>query len=196
MSSINLVQARPFTLLEPIGTTDTEISVKNFVDIYGEQVVMSGTIQYFTFEPTSTDNQEIGSYTGITIISDTVSKLTGVTRGLDAQPDPITGLYGSDSAQSKPHAGDVLCILSDNPQVWDKKTSKDEDETITGDWTFLVAPQSANPTLGTELATKDYVDGVSYAGAPDASTIVKGVSSLSASPSVTLGTATITIASP
>ena len=41
MASINLIQAKPFTLLEPIGTSDTEISVKNFVTIYGEQVEMS-----------------------------------------------------------------------------------------------------------------------------------------------------------
>lgn len=34
MASINLIQAKPFTLLEPIGTTETEISVKDFVDIY------------------------------------------------------------------------------------------------------------------------------------------------------------------
>lgn len=80
MSSINLVQAKPFTLLEPIGTSETEISVKNFVDIYGEQVVMSGTVQYATLEPTSLDNQEIISFTDIVIISDTISKLTGVTR--------------------------------------------------------------------------------------------------------------------
>lgn len=196
MPSINLIQARPFTLLEPLATTEAEISVKNLVDIYGVQIVMSGSIQYATLEPTSSDNQEIISFTGITIISATVSKLTGVTRGLDAQPNSVTGLYGSNPAQATAHAGDSLCILSDNPQVWDKKTSKDEDETITGDWTFSVAPQSANPTLGTELATKDYVDGVAVAGAPDASVTVKGVSRLSVSPNETFGTTTITIATP
>lgn len=77
------------------------------------------------------------------IISDTISKLTGVTRGLDAQPDPVTGLYGSSPTQRKAHAGGVICILSDNPQVWDKKTSKDEDESITGSWDFTEVPKSS-----------------------------------------------------
>lgn len=196
MSSINLVQAKPFTLLEPIGTSETEISVKNFVDIYGEQVVMSGTVQYATLEPTSLDNQEIISFTDIVIISDTISKLTGVTRWLDAQPDPVTGLYSSSPTQAKSHAGGSLCILSDNPQVWDKKTSKDEDETVTGDWTFTEPVTIPTPVAGTDAVTKDYADGLTYAGAPDASTTVKGVTRLTTSPNVTLGTCTITIATP
>jgi hypothetical protein len=196
MSSINLIQAKPFTLLEPIGTTEAEISVKNLVTIYGDQVEMSGTEQFATLEPTSLDNQEIISYTDIVIISDTISKLTGVTRWLDAQPDPITGLYSSSPTQAKSHAGGVIGILSDNPQVWDKKTSKDEDETVTGNWTFDEPLTIATPVAGTDAVTKDYADGLTYTGTPDASTTVKGASRLSASPTVTLGTCTITIATP
>lgn len=90
---------------------------------------------------------------------------------MDAQP--TNGVYGNSPTQAKAHAGNVVGILSDNPQVWDKKTSKDENETITGDWTFSTAPQSVNPTLGTELATKNYVDSIAIAGAPDASITTK-----------------------
>lgn len=55
---------------------------------------------------------------------------------------------------------------------------------------------SPSLTLGTQLATKDYADALSIAGAPVASTTVMGVVRLASVPSVTLGAATITIASP
>lgn len=93
MTSINTIQARPFTLSEPIGTTETEIAVKNLLDIYGNRIVMSGDIQFTTIDPLSQENQEIISFTGIEETTDTISTLTGVTRGLDAQPDPVTGIY-------------------------------------------------------------------------------------------------------
>lgn len=108
----------------------------------------------------------------------------------------MTGLYGSSPTQAKQHAGNKICILSDNPQVWDKKTSKDEDETITGNWTFDETITVPTPILGSDAATKDYADSLTYAGTPDASIDTKGASRLSASPTVTLGTCTITIASP
>lgn len=77
--NINVIQARPFQLAEPI-TNDTEITVKNLFDIYGNKIVMSGEIQYGTLEPQSRDNQEIFSYTGIVALTATTDKLTGVTR--------------------------------------------------------------------------------------------------------------------
>jgi hypothetical protein len=80
MTSINTIQARPFQISEPIGTTDTEITVKNFFDIYGQPIVMSGSIQYATLEPRSQDNQEIISYTQVVQLTTTQFKLTGVSR--------------------------------------------------------------------------------------------------------------------
>lgn len=155
MTSINVIQATPFTLSEPIGTSETEIAVKNFVDIYGERVVMSGDIQYCTIDPLSAENQEIISFTGIEETTSTISTLLGVTRALDAKPDPVTGLYGTDPANERSHGANITCILSDNPQVWDKKTSKDEDETITGYWDFTHLPtsQGGNATDSDQLIT-------------------------------------------
>jgi len=160
MSSINTIQARPFQLAEPIGTTDTEITVKNFFDIYGNPIVMSGSVQFATLEPRSQDNQEIISYTDVVQLTTTQFKLIGITRGLDAQPDPDTGVYGSDPVQAKAHSANAEAILSDNPQVWDKKPSKDEDETITGQWSFDESPIIPTPTSNQNAATKAYVDTV------------------------------------
>ncbi len=155
---------------------------------------MTGSIQYATLEPESANNQEIISFTGITSVSTNVWNLTGVTRGLDAQP--TNGVYGNDVANRRAHASSVDCILSDSPQVWDDKTSKSEAETITGVWTFSASPIVPTPTTADQAATKDYVDGVVASGAADAGTNTKGISRLSYSPTVTIGTATMTIASP
>lgn len=190
----NVLQCRTFQLQAPIGTSDVTIAVKNLADIYGNDVEMTGSIQYATLEPESANNQEIISFTGITSVSTNVWNLTWVTRGLDAQP--TNGVYGNDAANRRAHASSVDCILSDSPQVWDDKLSKSENETITGLYTFSTSPLVPTPTTPSQAATKDYVDGVVASGAADAWTDTKGISRLSYSPTVTLGTATMTIASP
>ena len=196
MSNINVIQARTFQLAEPIGSSDTEITVKNLSDIYGKKIQMSGDIQYATLEPQSRDNQEIISFTWITEVTSVMYRLTGVTRWLDAQPDPDTGLYGSDIEQAKAHSANAEAILSDNPQVWDKKPSKDENETITAPWTFNESPIVPTPTENSEAATKAYVDTVAILWSADATGGVKGISRLSVSPNVSLGAFTVTIATP
>lgn len=65
--------------------------MKGFLDIYGKEIVMAGSEQFMTLEPESVNNQEIISFTGITNVSDNIWTLTGVTRGLDAQP--TAGVY-------------------------------------------------------------------------------------------------------
>ena len=190
----NVIQTKTFQLQAPIWSTDTTIAVKNLETIYGDDVVMAGSIQYSTLEPESQSNQEIISFTGITAVSTNVWNLTGVTRWLDAQP--TNWVYGSDPSQAKPHASSVDCILSDSPQVWDDKLSKSENETITGLYTFSTSPLVPTPTTASQAATKDYVDGVVASGAADAWTDTKGISRLSYSPTATIGTATMTIASP
>lgn len=191
MTSINLVQAIPFTLAEPIGTTETEIAVKNMLDIAGNRVVMSGDIQFCTIDPLSSENQEIISYTDIEFTTATISTLTGVTRGLDPQPDPVTGEYGSDPTNLRSHGANITCILSDNPQVWDKKTSKDEEETITKQWTFEVSPLVPNPILPEGAVNLQTLQGTAFVGAVDATEQAKGLTRLSVASTVTLGTCTI-----
>lgn len=52
------------------------------------------------------------------------------------------------------------------------------------------------PTLPGDTVNKDYADSLAIAGSPNASTSVKGISKLTATPMKSLGTATITIATP
>ncbi len=190
----NVIQAKTFQLQAPIWSTDTTIAVKNLETIYGDDVVMAGSIQYSTLEPESQSNQEIISFTGITAVSTNVWNLTGVTRGLDAQP--TAWVYGNNPAQGKAHASSVDCILSDSPQVWDDKASKSEDEAITGVYSFTQSPTVPTPDSTLEVANKDYVDNSASAGSSDSNTTTIGISRQSYSSSVTIGTCTMTIASP
>jgi hypothetical protein len=55
-------------------------------------------------------------------------------------------------------------------------------ETITGIKAFSASPTVPTPTTSTQAAPKGYVDGVAAAGAPDASTTVKGIAKLATAP--------------
>jgi len=135
-----------------------------------------GDIGYGTLEP-STSREEQISFTGVTQNGDGTATLTGVTRGLSfTQPCAET------SALKKAHAGGTIFVLSNTACFYAELPSKDNDESITGTWTFAssVIPRlGAQGTygVGTEeyFATKRYVDGVATSGAPDASLTAKGL---------------------
>lgn len=171
----NVIQAITATLYAPIWAWDTTVSIRGLNTIYWNQVEMIGSVMYGTIEPTSSTNSEIISWTGITVVSDNIITLTGVTRWLPAMP--------GETGVARSHAGNVVFILSDNPQVWNTKTSIDEVETITEEWTFTGGVKSTTtPTVSTDLATKWYVDWVAIAGAPDSSTATKGITKLDTAP--------------
>lgn len=62
--------------------------------------------------------------------------------------------------------------------------------------TFTGTVTVPTPVNNTDAVTKAYADALSIAGAADSSTTAKGISRMSVSPDVTIGTATMTIATP
>lgn len=173
------VQAKPSTLSgSGVSATDTTVTLNEFVfRNSGDPVTTAdiGTTAYGTLEPGNNDREEIISFTGVTQIGDGTATLTGVTRGLDpASP------YTAVTALRKSHAGGTTFVMSNNPQVYNDLTSFNEDETITGTWTFTTPNfprmnDNTAPTDDEQLATKKYVDDTALAGAPDATETVKGV---------------------
>lgn len=92
-----------------------------------------------------------------------------------------------------------LLIGTNPPWMYGKFPSKENDETITGLWTFpasgsanvaVVASATNPPLLDAELATKKYVDDTAIAGAPDATTTVKGIVEIATQAEVDAGTTT------
>ena len=147
-----------YTLAGSISSTATSITLSSFkVPITNTDVTMTtmGTsIAYGTISP-GTVNSEFISFTGITQNANGTATLTGVTRGLDKQSP-----YTTSSSFKRPHSGQAQFILSDSPNLWDSLAIKQNDETISGQYTFTAQPISTAglPTGSTDLATKQYVD--------------------------------------
>lgn len=172
------------------------ITVSNLVlsDGSGTAVTMAmfGTIGYFTLEP-GTSRVEFGSFTGITDNGNNTSTLTGCVRGLD-----FVAPYTNVSANQRGHAGSTALIFSNSPGFYNNFAVKNNDESITGVWTYdqaaAVPRLSAAHTYGVGeeeyLVTKRYADGLSFAGAPDGSTTQKGIFEEATLAEIIAGTAT------
>ncbi len=164
---------------------DTSIVLKSMKDIDGNSLSMAtdfGTIGFGTLEPGNGANEEQICFTGLTNNSNGTTTLTGVKSVTFAYP------YTQTSGLLKTHAGSTSFIISNTSGFYDELTSKSDDETITGTWTFTnpnyprMDTATPAPTDDEQLATKKYVDDTIIAGAPDASSTVKGISKLSTNP--------------
>lgn len=191
-----VIQGLTFQLAAPIDATQVSIDVRNLKDSRGIPITAmpaGATKIYFTIEPQSPANEEICSFSGITDKGNNIVTLTGCERNLNPQP-PYTAL-----ASNVPHGNGVDCILSNNPQFYLTFAQTDQVAAITALWTFSVFPRksgSLTPTLPEEFITKSYADGLAIAGAPDASTIQKGIGKITTAPSTVLGNPTISNATP
>ena len=185
MATFYTVGGKNYTLASSISSTATSITLTSFTLPVTDQAITMATantsIMYGTIQP-GTTNSEFISFTGITQNGDGTATLTGVTRGLDREYP-----YTEASAFKLPHPGQSVFILSDAPQVFNKYAALVNDNTFEGANTFngattfdvndypAMSASTPLPTLQAQLATKAYVDSVAIAGAPDATTSVKGL---------------------
>lgn len=149
----------------------TTVSLTSFTDIYGNVLTMSsfGAKGYITLEPDTT-NEEAATFTGVTANANGTFTLTGVATLLAQTP------YTESSGLVRQHSGGTKVVITDNVGFWNTFPNKQNDETITGTWTFNTAPVALSAT--------------------PASTTVLGNVRATVTPSTTLGNPTITIASP
>lgn len=182
MAGFNTVGGKNYTLSSSISSTATSITLSSFTLPITDQAITMATastdIMYGTLQPGST-NSELISFTGVTQNASGTATLTGVTRGLDREYP-----YTESSDFKLPHPGQSIFILSDAPQVFYSYPAKASDETITGSWSF------PTPTLDANPATKEYADDLAIAGAPNATTTVKGIVELATQAEVDARTAT------
>src|SRR3990167_3626197 len=134
---------------------------------------------YITLEPGNRTRQETASCTTVTQSgSDNTATLSGCTRGLL----PFTP-YTASSTYRFAHGGGTAVVFSNSPQLYNQFAGKDNDETITGVWSF------PEPTTASSTATKNYADALAIAGAPDASLTVKGLVEMATKAEIAAGTA-------
>jgi len=164
-----------------IGLTDTNVTLQSFKQPDGStDITMTdfGAIGYAVLAP-GTSKEENISFTGVTQNPSGTATLTGVTRGLRFV-DP----YTQDTNLRKSHAGGTILRISNTSPFYSEFALKDNNETITEQWTFptggsaqaaIVGSSYSAPTVDNEIATKKYIDDIAISGAPDASTTVKGL---------------------
>ena len=147
--------------------TPHTITIADFDDGFG----------YMTIEPLGS-KIELIKFTGITDNGDNSGILTGVTRGLAF----YGGTETSVAANGRTHQAGSSIVCSDAHYYYDRLMDLTSAETVTGIKTFTVSPIVPTPTTDYQASTKAYVDSVAIAGAPDASTITKGISMISVAP--------------
>lgn len=173
------VQAQFFTLAGAGCTLGaTSITLSSFKQIDGTtNLTMTdfGTRAYGTLEPGNGVFEEQISFTGVVQNANGTATLTGVSTVLFVSP------YTETSGTSMSHAGGVKFVISNTAGFYNQLTSKNDDETITGTYTFTnpnyprMDTATPPPTANEQLATKKYVDDTAFNGAPDASTTIKGI---------------------
>jgi hypothetical protein len=133
----------------------TSITLKSMLDIDGNALSMAGTfgdIGYGTIEPGNGDQEEQISFTGLVNNANGTVTLTGVKNVQFVYP------YTETSGLAKTHPGSSVFVISNTSGFYNQITSKDNDETITGKWTFDTVPSSTElPVADEDLANKEYV---------------------------------------
>lgn len=149
----------------------TSIVLVSFTDIYGNTLALSdfGDKGYGTLEPDTT-NEEAFTFTGVTTNANGTVTLTGVSTALAKSP------YTETSGLIRQHSGGTKLVISDNVAFWNTFGNKNNQNEWADIQTFDVpSVQATDPTSSSQVANKHYVDGVAVAGAPNASTTVKGI---------------------
>lgn len=191
------LQTQAFTLAgSGCLTGATSITLTSMLQIDGTtKIAMTdfGTKGFATIEPANGTREEQISFTGITQNTNGTATLTGVSNVLFASP------YTETSGVAQSHPGGVVLVISNTSGFYNTYLNKNDDATIVGKMTFpgggdANAPVSgtvyAAPTADLEYASKKYVDNVAVAGAPNATTGVKGIVQLATQAQVDAGTAT------
>lgn len=189
----NIIQSLPFYLNQPLGASDTTIQVRGLKDSRGNLITAmpSGVaLIHVTIEPKSPTNQEIISFTGITDNGNGVVTLTGVTRNLNPV-SPFTALTAD-----VPHANNSTCVISNNPQIFQDVVMTNESRTVSSVVTFSASPVVPDAVSANQAVSKSQLDLAVLGTVPASSTTVLGAVRVATDPTKTLGTATMTIASP
>lgn len=189
MTTLFKIPQSPQTYLySSIGSSDTSIRLTPFPqDLDGNNLTMSGAFGTFgtaTIDPKVAGYEEIIGFTGIVDNGDGTCTLTGVTRDLQSTY-PYTG-----TGTGKQHGSNATVVFGINPQTLNQFPSKNNDETINGQWAF------PTPTSPQSAVNKAYADALAFNGAGPATTTSFGLVKISTTSGTTLGTCSITIASP
>ncbi len=157
----------------------TSITLKSFTQIDGTLLTMTdfgGVIGFGTLEPGNGTLEEQICWTGVVQNANGTAALTGVSNVGFVSP------YTQTSGLSTTHAGATTFVVSNTAGFYDKLTSKSDDETITGTWTFPTNDPTragigsdVDTAVATAFVTLGQLSRQAISGASNASTTVKGI---------------------
>lgn len=192
--NLKVAQTPAVALYSPLSAAGTSVTVTPYpVDLDGNKLAMSdfGSLGYCTIDPKIASYEEIISFTGMIDNGDGTCTLTGLSRDLTSKyPYTTTGV-------GKTHGASAILVFSNNPQIYGRLAGKDNDETISGFWTFPTADAS-RPGIGSDVDTAVATAFITFgqlsrqaiAGAANASTTVKGLVELATQAEVDAKTTT------
>lgn len=137
-----------------ISSSATSITLQSFtIPQTGQKILDSdlSTTFYATIEPGNRAKQEIVACTTVTQNTGGTATLSGCSRGMS----PITP-YTASSTLRFVHAGGSQIIFSDAPQLFNQYVAKDNDEIITGGYTFAATGTFATTTVASSTVNNLY----------------------------------------
>jgi hypothetical protein len=187
MARKNYVAIPPKSLKTDVLSTDSTFKIRDILWYTGSDGVAvnlaasdfgSDNVGYGVFEP-KTAREEWFTFSSANMATAVTGGLTITARGLIR-----TAPYTTEATARKfnHESGSQVLLYTNSPAFYDDFANKDNDETITGLWTFptganypVVGSSYSAPTSNLQIVTKQYADGLAIAGAPDGSTTVKGI---------------------
>ncbi len=165
----------------------TSITLKSFKTIAGVNLSMSdfGSVGYATLEPGNGTQEEQVSFTGVVQNGNGTATLTGVKSVAFLAP------YTETSGVIRTHAGSTPFVISNTSGFYNQFPAKDNDETITGQWTFDTFP--VTPSNSDASATVKGVTKLSVAPASPTDPIAVGVNDTTIFAPVVVGAAGIIV---
>lgn len=127
------IQAPEAFVVTGIGTTETQITLSNFKTISGNlinQSMLGGVSDYIpmTLSPRTEREEQVlakvNSVLGDNVILDIIRAVNPVSP------------YNNGGGVAQAHNVNDTAVISNNPALFNKLTAKDNDETVTANWTF------------------------------------------------------------
>lgn len=172
MSIKKIIQSKSFYLVNGIGSSDTTFVVRGCFDTRGNQLDIANDgseIFYGAIDPKSGSRAESFSATGITYNSNGTQTITGITRNLNPDKD------GSALTPNITHNAGAEIILSNTAKFYDTFLNANEDETITGNYTFTQPVKGVSAVDNDDYATKQQVVDLATDGAKLNALIQSGI---------------------
>lgn len=165
------------------------------LDLDGSVLTMSsfGSSPTLTVDPGIVGAEEIESFTSITNNGNNTATIGGLTRDLNSQYP-----YGAGST-GQSHGAGATVVFSNNPQLYNRLASWENDGSITGAWsfitqpTYLTTPTFVNPLA---LASVGFVLSTAIQGAGTSTEGTMGIVQLATQAQVGTGVASSTSGQP